>query len=77
LRGGIKTVLIPEENAKDLQEIPENVKERPRDRAGALDRQGAGDRPGAHANALPEEEPVAVAAPRCRGKAAVTDSVKH
>ena len=27
LRGGIKTVLIPEENAKDLAEIPENVKE--------------------------------------------------
>jgi len=27
LRGGIKTVLIPEENTKDLQEIPENVKE--------------------------------------------------
>ncbi len=27
LRGGIKTVLIPEENAKDLQEIPENVKQ--------------------------------------------------
>ncbi|MES2386217.1 MAG: endopeptidase La [Pseudomonadota bacterium] len=26
LRGGIKTVIIPEENAKDLQEIPENVK---------------------------------------------------
>jgi len=26
LRGGIKTVLIPEENAKDLQDIPENVK---------------------------------------------------
>ena len=26
LRGGIKTVLIPEENLKDLQEIPENVK---------------------------------------------------
>ncbi len=26
LRGGIKTVLIPEENRKDLQEIPENVK---------------------------------------------------
>ena len=25
-RGGIKTVLIPEENAKDLQEIPANVK---------------------------------------------------
>ena len=27
LRGGIKTVLIPEENAKDLAEIPANVKE--------------------------------------------------
>ena len=27
LRGGIKTVLIPEENAKDLAEIPDNVKE--------------------------------------------------
>jgi len=26
LRGGVKTVLIPEENTKDLQEIPENVK---------------------------------------------------
>ncbi len=27
LRGGIKTVLIPEENAKDLPDIPDNVKE--------------------------------------------------
>ncbi|MGZ5271656.1 MAG: endopeptidase La, partial [Ramlibacter sp.] len=27
LRGGIKTVLIPEENAKDLQDIPDNVKQ--------------------------------------------------
>ena len=27
LRGGIKTVFIPEENAKDLVEIPENVKQ--------------------------------------------------
>ncbi len=26
LRGGIKTVLIPEDNVKDLQEIPDNVK---------------------------------------------------
>jgi ATP-dependent Lon protease len=25
-RGGIKTVVIPEENTKDLQEIPDNVK---------------------------------------------------
>jgi ATP-dependent Lon protease len=27
-RGGIKTVMIPEDNVKDLQEIPENVKNR-------------------------------------------------
>jgi ATP-dependent Lon protease len=27
-RGGIKTVLIPEENSKDLVEIPENIKNR-------------------------------------------------
>ena len=27
LRGGVKTVLIPEENAKDLAEIPDNLKE--------------------------------------------------
>ena len=27
LRGGIKTVLIPQENAKDLTEIPDNVKQ--------------------------------------------------
>ena len=26
-RGGIKTVLIPEENEKDLKEVPENIKE--------------------------------------------------
>ncbi|MCB1660133.1 MAG: endopeptidase La, partial [Pseudomonadales bacterium] len=25
-RGGIKTVLIPEENARDLKEIPDNIK---------------------------------------------------
>ncbi len=27
LRGGITTVLIPEENEKDLRDIPDNVKE--------------------------------------------------
>jgi ATP-dependent Lon protease len=27
-RGGIKTVLIPQENAKDLTEIPDNIKNR-------------------------------------------------
>ena len=26
LRGGVKTVLIPAENVKDLEDIPENVK---------------------------------------------------
>ena len=26
-RGGIKTVLIPDENTRDLTEIPENIKE--------------------------------------------------
>jgi ATP-dependent Lon protease len=26
MRGGVKTVLIPEENVKDLQDIPENAK---------------------------------------------------
>ena len=29
-RGGIKTVLIPEENVKDLVEIPDNIKNRSR-----------------------------------------------
>ncbi|TMH49406.1 MAG: endopeptidase La, partial [Betaproteobacteria bacterium] len=27
-RGGVKTVLIPEENVKDLAEIPDNIKNR-------------------------------------------------
>jgi ATP-dependent Lon protease len=61
LRGGIKTVLIPEENAKDLQEIPENVKNGSGDRAGQMDRQGAGGGAGAPCHALPDEEPVAAA----------------
>lgn len=26
-RGGIKTVIIPDENVRDLKEIPENIKE--------------------------------------------------
>jgi ATP-dependent Lon protease len=72
LRGGIKTVLIPEENAKDLQDIPDNVK------AGleivpvkwidkvlevALERQPT---------PLADDEPVAAATP---GTAATTDGV--
>jgi ATP-dependent Lon protease len=76
LRGGIKTVLIPEENVKDLQEIPDNVK------SGldivpvkwidkvldiALERKPT---------PLPEDEP-AVAAPVAPAVAPVQDSVKH
>jgi ATP-dependent Lon protease len=61
-RGGIKTVLIPEENVKDLPEIPDNVKNKleiipvkwiDRVLEIALER---------HPSPLPEEEPV-VAAP--------------
>jgi len=33
-RGGIKTVMIPEENVKDLVEIPDKRQEQARDRAG-------------------------------------------
>jgi ATP-dependent Lon protease len=80
LRGGIKTVLIPEENAKDLQEIPENVK------SGleivpvkwidkvlevALERQPS---------PLPDEEPAVAATPPVAGEGvqpAVPVSVKH
>jgi ATP-dependent Lon protease len=60
-RGGIKTVMIPEENVKDLQEIPENVKNHleivpvkwiDRVLEVALERMP---------EALPEDEPVVVA----------------
>jgi len=76
LRGGIKTVLIPEENVKDLQEIPDNVK------SGldivpvkwidkvldiALERKPT---------PLPEDEP-AVPAAVAATPAAAQDSVKH
>jgi ATP-dependent Lon protease len=49
-RGGIKSVLIPEENVKDLAEIPDNVK----NRLGCsrqVDRQGARGRARASASA--------------------------
>jgi ATP-dependent Lon protease len=80
LRGGIKTVLIPQENAKDLQEIPENVK------SGleivpvkwidkvlevALERQPT---------PLPDEEPVVAATPPVAGdgpQPPLPVSVKH
>ena len=41
LRGGIKTVLIPNENEKDLAEIPDNVKKRAEDHSGGDRRRGA------------------------------------
>ncbi|WP_332776030.1 endopeptidase La [Polaromonas sp.] len=77
LRGGIKTVLIPQENAKDLQEIPENVK------SGleivpvkwidqvlqvALERQPV---------PLPDEEPVVAAAAVVAAPAEAAGTVKH
>ncbi|MGA0572342.1 endopeptidase La [Variovorax sp. VNK109] len=75
LRGGIKTVIIPEENVKDLQEIPENVK------SGleivpvkwvdkvlevALERRPV---------PLPDEEPVVAAAPVAASPAG--EAIKH
>nr|WP_315239864.1 endopeptidase La [uncultured Albidiferax sp.] len=79
LRGGIKTVLIPEENAKDLQDIPENVKNGleiipvkwiDQVLEVALERMP---------QALPDEEPVAVAPAALEAAvvAAPVVSVKH
>jgi ATP-dependent Lon protease len=76
LRGGIKTVLIPEENVKDLQEIPENVKNgleivpvRWIDKVLeiALEKMPT---------PLPDEVPAAVTAPAVDA-VAKTDAVKH
>jgi ATP-dependent Lon protease len=78
-RGGIKTVLIPEENVKDLQDIPENVKNhleivpvRWIDRVLEVALEAA-------PQPLPEEEPAA--APAKEGTkvdpAATTEAVKH
>ena len=51
LRGGIKTVLIPEENAKDLVEINDIDQERARYHSGVAHGRGAGPRTGAQARA--------------------------
>ena len=40
-RGGITKVLIPEENEKDLAEIPKNIKDEAGNHSGALDRRSA------------------------------------
>ncbi|WP_394790211.1 endopeptidase La [Rhodoferax sp.] len=77
LRGGIKTVLIPEENAKDLQDIPENVKNGleivpvkwiDQVLEVALERMP---------QALPDEDPVAVAAALDATAVAPVVPVKH
>jgi len=77
LRGGIKTVLIPQDNAKDLQEIPDNVK------SGleivpvkwidqvlqvALERQPV---------PLPDEDAAVVAPPALVAPAEIAGTVKH
>jgi len=81
-RGGIKTVMIPEENVKDLQDIPENVKNHLEiipvkwiDRVLEIALETA-------PQPLPDEEPVKAdtkpeaAAPATTG-AAVVDLLKH
>jgi ATP-dependent Lon protease len=77
LRGGIKTVLIPEENAKDLQDIPENVKNGleivpvkwiDQVLAIALERMPT---------SLPDDEPVAVVESAKITATETTSSVKH
>jgi ATP-dependent Lon protease len=77
LRGGIKTVIIPEENAKDLAEIPDNVKQGleivpvkwiDKVLAIALERQPV---------ALTEEEVAAQVAAAVGTPARVADAVKH
>ena len=80
LRGGIKTVLIPEENAKDLQEIPENVKNGLEIVPVKWIDKVLEDRAGAAPQPLPDEEPAKAAAPKAEPAvpAAVTlDQLKH
>lgn len=80
-RGGIKTVMIPEENVKDLQDIPENVKNHLEivpvkwiDRVLEVALQSA-------PQPLPEDEPAkaeeAVKAASGDAPAATTEAIKH
>ena len=76
-RGGIKTVLIPEENAKDLQDIPENVKNhleivpvRWIDKVLEIALAGT-------PQPLPDEEPKVLPSAEPAPAAAVTDATKH
>jgi len=76
-RGGIKLVLIPEENVKDLTEIPDNVKNsieivpvRWIDKVLELALERVPE-------ALPEEEPKAEPVAEAAKDAATTEVVKH
>jgi ATP-dependent Lon protease len=79
-RGGIKTVMIPEENVKDLQDIPENVKGQieivPVRWIDKVLEVALESMP----QPLPEDEPAKDAAPVVEAtpvKAEVVDSMKH
>ncbi len=65
-RGGIATVLIPNENEKDLVEIPDNIKGNLEIKPVQVDRRGAGSRagPSADATALWTLVPSTVKRPR-------------
>jgi ATP-dependent Lon protease len=76
-RGGIKTVLIPEENVKDLADIPDNVKNRLEivpvkwiDRVLELALERVPE-------ALPEEEVVAEKSVSSSGEAAASEMLTH
>ena len=73
-RGGIKTVLIPEENVKDLQDIPENVKNQLEIDPGALDRPGAGAGARAPAEAARRRKGRPTTCRRCRRRPRPTTS---
>ena len=74
-RGGIKTVLIPEDNVKDLQDIPDNVKNEieivPVKWIDAVLEHALVSRP----VALPDEEPAAATAPAVPPAAVVEGAV--
>ena len=74
LRGGIKTVLIPESNAKDLQEIPDNVKKGLEIIPVRWIDQVLDYALVSHPVPLPDEEVLAVASPDTQ---AVQGAVKH
>jgi ATP-dependent Lon protease len=78
-RGGVKTVLIPEENVKDLQDIPENAKDRleivPVKWIDQVLEIALETKP----QPLPDEEPVPAAAAKAEvaPPAATTDGLPH